>query len=58
MSKDLWVDTFEEQLNELLDSGLSFDQAYEKAAGNTDKRYKDKLSDLADQARTERKEVK
>lgn len=53
---ELWIRTLDEIAAELMDAGLSETEAYEAAAAQTDARYRDRLADMIDQARMERKE--
>lgn len=56
MSKELWIDTLDQIAAELMDEGMSEAEAYEAAEALTDARYRDRLADMIDQARMERKE--
>lgn len=56
MSKELWFEAMEERLDELLEAGIPFEEAYERASNEAEGRVTDKLADMADRERMRRKE--
>lgn len=58
MSKDRWFDEFVATLNELEDSGVSQNRAYNVAGDIADKRYRELVAAEIDQRLMEKKESK
>ena len=56
MSKDIYIEVFEELVNDLMEQGYAHDDAYEKAEKMAYDKYRDRLADMADQERLRRKE--
>ncbi len=56
MSKELWIDTLDQIAAELMDAGMSEAEAYEAAEALTNDRYRERLADMADMARMNKKE--
>lgn len=51
MSKDLWFAEMERRMAELIDQGLSDDEAYDRACDDAHGLLRDRLADIADRAR-------
>jgi hypothetical protein len=54
--KDFYFDDMERKFNELLDQGMDVEEAYTKASDEAYAGLKDKMADLADQARQRQKD--
>ena len=54
--KELYFAEMEREFNKLLDQGMDEDAAYEKANDTAYRGLKDKMADLADQARQRQKD--
>ena len=56
MSKELWLQAMEERLDELLEAGVPFNDAYVRATNEAKGRMIDRLADAADYERKRRRE--
>lgn len=51
MGKELWLAEMERRMAELIDQGMSEDEAYDKASDQAADRLRDRLAELADRER-------
>jgi len=56
MSKEMWFQSYEQLLNELEDEGMDPDAASEKAADMASDHMVERMADMADHQRMQRKE--
>lgn len=56
MSKELWFQSYEQLLNEFEDEDMDFDTASQKAADMASDHMVERLADIADHQRMQRKE--
>jgi hypothetical protein len=55
-AKELWFANMERRMAELIDQGMSEDEAYEKAANQVYHELGDRMADMADNIRKQTKE--